>query len=663
MVSRRTHRSLALAVTLLGMAEGSALAAGQTIHVDADAAAEEGCPGAGTEASPYGSLQCAVSNAAIRPGTSFWLHDASSSYLGMSTVELGLPNGTPEDPITIEAAPGEAPIVRGGFIFGGKKNWAVRGLRFDGTNVSGTDAVAIRIEGSSEAIAVEHNTFSDWPGRGVVVNGTPAAPVQDVVIRNNRFQRTLSHAVWLNSASDTRVVDNEISEVMCLPNTTQICIDCGLPDACWECGDCLLTSAEDCQQFMPLDVGSQIGIRVLGVSEGTIIERNWIHDFLHGRGCGADVTSRAALFVTGQQVLGGRFSYNLVERLSDPAEPAAGGAVVIYQQAADWEIDHNVIVDPGACGLCEGDDLFYGGVGTRWTHNSVFGATHGIAVRRGVDVEFSANLVVDSVAESVRVWPDGLGDVLSFDYNVYWDGEAGQTVGRWADAAGLDMAGWQSACGCDTGSNAGDPEIAAAPSSFVPGLGGSATDLAPVGDGPFHGGSPDAGALEALLVVDAVVRVDDPFVVELGVENTVAPPLLSVVACAGFSVEVDGVEIPLEECAAMADEQIELTLRDPVLPGEEVLVRYVSGPVEDSTKLGGRVGARLGSFERVAQNDTRSGGSTSSDEGSTGTGAGSSSGGARDPRPGCQCGRSQTPFGGLILLAFAGLLRRRRVPA
>jgi len=578
------------------------------IYVDGDAHAEappDQCPGDGSEVSPFRSLHCAFASGSILAGSSILVLDADAPYAGADSTDYALPSGTAEAPVTLEPAPGHAPIFTGPLVLVGLDHWVLRDLVLDGSGEDTPPSDAIRIEGGgpdpTDAVAIEGVVVRDWPGRGIVLQGQPGFALADAVVAGNRIERTRGVGIWVQDAVGTRIERNEIAQVSCEPITFSVCDDCGKPEACIACGDCIDAPPEACLAATEHQRGRSSGIELTGSTHDTSILDNAIHDFPEDA-CGAEGTRTAAMVIAGPQVTQGRIERNLVERIA-PGSTEDGHGILVLQSAAAWTIERNVLVEVGRCALCEGDDLFYGSHATTWRHNTVFDATGvGIDIRRATEGEVRGNLVVGAAEGAVRVTIDGIDLPPAFDHNLYWSA-VDDRVGQWGEDLAIGLGAWQGACGCDLGSVWADPLLpSAAPLDLTPGAEGLARDLEPPDDllppedqPPFNGQGYDAGALEAPVVLDARIPTGMPDLIVVSLDNTVHPGPDGIVSCAGFTVLANSVPRALAECSASID-ALRLTLVLPIFGDPPVSVSYEHGDVTTGATIGRRLGASLPAF-------------------------------------------------------------------
>lgn len=627
---------------------GSARAADHVVDGDAST-----CPAAGTEDDPYPTLQCAIDNAALAPGDRIVLRDAASAYDGATTA--GAASGTEGSPISIEPAFGAGPRLSGGIVLEGVDHWVVRDLVLE--LGSGT-AVALR---GGTGLTAESLQILDWGGPGVVV-GTPGSAAPNARVVGNRIAGVAQRGIYAENCPGAQLVGNDISAVQCVAVSFSLCTACG-DDQCFGCGDCLGVSEPDCTAMQSYDIGGRVGIRLLAGTTDVDVSGNYIHDF-DSAPCGVDGQRVMGMWITSNDAGPGTIHHNYIRNVGAQAD---GYGVLMYQSAPGWTIERNVVEGVSECGLCEGDFLFFGGASTQWRHNTIVDAGVGLGVVAAIDATFERNLVVAPRTASVRVGPDGIDAPPAFSANVYDDGA---DVGVWSDAAS-DLAGWQSACGCDDDARAGAPGFLG-DGDFTPAPEGPAADVGS-GEGPFHGAGPDAGALEAALLVSAEITAAEPDRVAIAIDNRVAPPLLGAEACAGIVVTVDDAPVPLARCTATADDRVTITLSNAVSGDSTVSVRHEGAAIVDSSRIGGRIGARLAAGELSVQNGAPPGPvSGGSDDGVTSVGeetggddgGGDGADGGDGAAGGCACA-SSPPWGSaqalsvLLLVLLVSRPRRR----
>ncbi len=642
------------------------------IWIDGDVVGPGQCNGTGTEEDPYDNLYCAFESP-IAPGERILLRDAAVAYDGESRPGIAMSNGTAAAPIVIEAAPGHSPRLTGTITLDDISYWTIRGLVFvgDGCPAEPTAAaINVRSTGSSiTGIVIADNTFIDWPGPAIELDGAAGELIAPEV-RGNRIERACGHAVRIDAVDSARVLDNDVSDVQCTVSTLATCLHCGLSD-CWQCGDCLDVDQSSCQpaDWQEFTVGSRIGVSVLGSSAGVEIAGNQFHDF-GSDACGAPQARSVAVFATRTASNAGHIHHNFISRIAPAADASVyGAAIQLIQGASGWSVDGNIVVDAGDCGLCENDILFHGGVGNLWSHNTVVGGRVGIDAAWASGSMFSANLVVGASDHAVHFAPIEFAAPPTADHNVYWP-ETPTRIGSWGGGGALDLLGWQDACGCDGAAAVGDPGLLADAQNFglTPRPGTVAIDRGAVSAAAYHGDAPDAGALEAPLALAATLLDDRPDTIELTIENRVAPPLRGFEACVGFSATFDGAAAEFVECRALDDERLELVLRTPVAPDVPGQLRYDGTAVVDSASVGGSISASLGAFTVEVEAHHGPFPGTSTGAATDGSGAATSADTTSSQTPqddsrtsGCGCrSHSPSPLAGASLASLLLLGRRRR---
>ncbi len=650
------------------------------LYVDGDAnagAPPDECPGDGSDASPFRSLSCAFASGSIAVDTAILLRDSDVPYEGVDSRDHTMPSGAFTAEISIEPAPGHAPIMAGPIVLAGLDSWTIRNLVFDGS-AGAPPGEAIRIEGAgmnvTDRVTIEGVSILNWPGRGIVLRGVGSSFVQQADIIGNRIENAQDVGIWVENAISTTIRDNEITQLECVAVSFSVCDECGM-DQCAECGDCLDAPMEECTASTSYDRGHQSGVRVLGESRFTTIEDNYIHDFLDDD-CGVEGTRTAGLFITGAQAEEGTIERNLIERIA-PGNPDNGFGILMFQGASQWQVQRNVLSEIGRCALCEGDDLFYGSRDTVWSNNTVADVTGaGIDVRWAHNVQFRGNLVTETQNGAVRVWEEGIAEAPAFDYNLYWNA-AGTVLAFWGELIVLTLENWQMSCECDVGAAWDDPMLPVGPPvDFTPGFEGPAIDLMP-GDpmvDPYNGDAFDAGALEAPVPVEARIETGNAKTIVVFLDNNVHLGPSGPLSCAGLSVQAGGIPRPLVECTATPDALL-LNLAETIPGDPAIAVTYTGGQITTGATIGGRIGASLPPFEigvtnesPIPEDDTdgdptdgfdSTAGSEFTDGGFDDAFEGSFDGGFND-FGGCGCRSSPSPLGSMGLAWLLLLARRRR---
>jgi hypothetical protein len=657
-----------LAAALFVCALPASASAARTLHVRASEPTTP-CVGDGSDADPFVSLACAFEAGGFGPGDRILLHDSAIAYEGASSEGLVLGSGTANDPVIIEPAPGESPLVAGTLDLVDVSHWTIRGLTFVGTGCPGVDgpsAISVRsLAAPMTHIVVADNVVLDWPGRAIHLDGSGDELVEVEVV-GNRIAGACGHAMWVWSVDAAKILDNDVSDVRCIVSQFSLCTECG-EDSCWECGDCLDVTPEACapEALVDYDYGGLIGLRVLADSSGVEVAFNRFHDFTD-TACGADGRRATAILGTRIASNAGHIHHNLIERIA-PGEADVGYGIQLMQGAEGWAVDHNVIVEAGQCGLCESDRLFYGGTGNVWAHNTVLGGEVAIDLAWAAGSQLRGNLVVGARSRAVRVRTAGTG-VPALEHDVYWPLDP-DAIGEWDDGGALPLDAWQATCACDEGARVGDPGLvvdAIAP-VLTPAPDGAAIDAVPPGRAPYHGESADAGALEAPRALSAALAQDRPDTIVVEIENRVAPPLQGVATCTGLSVVLDDETVAPLRCEATEDEVLEILLAEPPTGAGSVAVAYADGPLADDASIGARVDAELAPFvlpvddagDGGEQESTTGAGSTSDAAESTGNGPELDG----DDR-GCRCNQGHRAVASAAAwwLALAPRRRRRRTP-
>lgn len=622
------------------------------LYIDGD----ERCPGQGTDAAPYCSLQAAI-DAGVGPGDELLVRDAAAPYTdddGMVDAD-GL-DGTADAPIVVRPDDGHAPVLSLGISLDNSSHWTLRGLTFIGEGRE--RAVSVGAWGQSvQGVRIEDNVFLEWGGDfsdTATVTGTVLLagdnPLDAIVIRGNRFEGGRGRAIYVDGAEEARVEDNVITGLACQRVS-----------------------------FGP-DADIIFGIQLRG-GRGSRIAGNRISNF-DGATCpGAEPDD--PIRVIGIVVIGeddAEIAGNWVEGIGGDAD-VTGMGIAIAQGSDRADVHHNVVVDAVHCGLCDDVAFSAEGVGTVFRNNTVVGGEIGISARRPDDFTARENIVAGASVSPVRLSTLWDGQMLSwvFERNLYADTDA-----RWVviDASGEgdhDFEGWQQACGCDAEGAQIDPQLPMQPEDYTPGAASPAVDFGdPVSRAEFLGAAPDAGAFEAPQVTAAEIRDSAPDSVLVSYESLSA--LQVDPGCAGFTVTVDDEVAGLVSCARVGDGVLEILLAESVLAGQTVALEYQGPWVRDSARIGGLLDAVLQPLSiAVTNGSTNTGASTTGDGSTTGADGSTSTGGAEPgtegstsvsgaqggfpAADGCTCTSGGAGGAGWWMLGLLGLrsgTRRRR---
>lgn len=607
-------------------------------YVDGDATA---CPGDGSDATPFCTLQDALDDPSLAAGVHIRVRTAAGPYAGADASGI---DGEADAPIVLEPDDGHTPIIAGRVSLVASSHWTIRGLMFDGSQLD-ANVEAIDVETTEEiveGIVVEGNTILGWGGAPItdpsddgysggaitvaayVTEGSAAAMVGPRIV-GNRVLGPRASGIRLYDVVDGVVEGNEITGARCQ----------------WELGNSGVHST---------------GIRVHRGS-GSTVRGNYVHDFAPS--CEIDGTRRM-IGIWLQTAQDAEITANLVRGIV--VDGSYGMGIDLINGSNDARVHHNIVTDVGQCGLCLGAVAAGGGDRTRWVANTVVHAgDYGMDVYQGVGPDVRDNLFVDAGEAFVRVFHTATE--VAIDHNLYWtSGDA--AVGRLDYTDQIDLATWIDACACDQASVFADPRLPDAPEDVTPGRDGAAID-AGIDDAlvAYHNGAAvDFGALEAPVPGAARIDADDPTAIVLAIESSGAAPLRFDPGCVGLTATGDGEPLRLVGCELADGGALRIELDEPALAGAIIELAYAGASISDSARIGGLVDAIVpastiavdnGSTELPAGSGTDT--TTSGSSGST-TGA--------DPAEtsrGCGCGQGRAA-GGLAWLALLLLRRRRRAP-
>jgi hypothetical protein len=419
----------------------SSASAQSTLYVYGD----NSCPGAGTDADPYCSIQNAFDNVAA--GDTIRIRDASSPY---DEHAVATTTGTEGNIITLEPDIGHNPTIRytdtgnsntGAIEIRNASYWTVQNLTFDGAGVE-VSRSALRFWAYNNNITdvkAIGNTIQNW-GNSVSqsLNKEPLAfmatsglRIHNGLVQGNTIRSSRGRNIYIQRNLNTIVEDNEISDFRCA----------------------------DASPF-PYRI---VGIKVEGGTEvinnsGVIIRNNHIHDpsssstcpgvsesNMHYRGIFCDVDTRDV------EVYG-----NIIHDFP----LITGSAIYVEHHCYRWTVKNNVIWNMPWDGIrVRGND------GTQILNNTLYniaesgGDGSGIVVHDGANATIKNN-IVQADRWHVEIGPlavaDG-GHVI--DYNLY-DNTGGAPVFNWNGGSTENFTAWKTNCNnCDNNSSVEDPKF------------------------------------------------------------------------------------------------------------------------------------------------------------------------------------------------------------
>ncbi len=575
-------------------------------YVDGDASA---CPGEGSDAAPYCTIQEAFDNPALAAGDEILVRDAATPY---GSAEIYGQDGTSADPIVLRPDEGHAPIVGGRLEIGGSSHWTVRGFVFAAQGGAATHSALVATTSSEvvEGFVIEGNTFVGWSGPlvtdpadavGVGVIHIASYPpsggptMVGPIVRGNRILGGRGKGISLANVSGATLERNEITDLTC---QTEI------------------------------NGPGMSGIYV-DDSDGTVVARNRIRD-LDATTCplGGDLR---VIGVWVQSSVSVEVHHNLVERMG--GQSGVGMGVDLIHSSNDASIHHNIVVAADQCGLCNGTMGSNGGARVRFVNNTVIGGLgSGLELLDGEDTEFLNNVVVGAGGAQARILTTAV-TTWTFDHNVYLPERGEDNVGRFDYAAAVDFEAWQSGCDCDAATILADPLLPPlGTEDFTPGSGSPVLDaglVEPEAD-RFNGRAPDIGAVEPPIVVGAAISAVEPDLIRLDLHSETSA-LRYDPGCAGFSITVDGAAAATTGCVLDGDDRLLVRLGATVPAGAQVGLAYEGWSLGNSDAIGGVVDGLVAPFELVVDNGSDSDPPPSDGDGTTegdGTGDADATGGA-----------------------------------
>jgi hypothetical protein len=419
-----------------------------TIYVDGD----NSCPGSGTSASAYCSVQLAFNN--VSAGDRILIRDAAIPYNESAVLSK---SGTASAPITISNDGGHNPNITyvspgaqtGAIVLRDVSHVTISGLRFDGARIQ-TSRNAINLSNSLGApmtgIKITDITCSNWGGSGT-------ATQQAACIRTTAKARSYTIAV---SVLNSKFTGNRFSSLR-LSNSQGSLVE-GNTITNQKCG---LTNEGSLHWA---------GIKIGGPSTGMTIRNNRISGFQTYAECVFDVIPRntkmmimAGIYCdTGAN--NGTIENNEIHGLNYPNVFPFGDSVGIFLESrcSGWVVKNNVVHKIGHKGVRNGSAGTGDPNNNTYVNNTFVNiGLNGIWIRRGANQTIKNNIIhVDSSGVPIEFNATAvMQGGHRIDYNLYWDMRDGSKVGRWGDTLIHNLASWRQSCQCDGAALSTDPSF------------------------------------------------------------------------------------------------------------------------------------------------------------------------------------------------------------
>jgi Right handed beta helix region len=419
------------------------------LYVDKD----NTCPGAGTSASPYCSIQSAF-NAAVA-GDIVRIRDSATPYDGTFRA---VNSGTTNNPIVVEPDVGHNPILRysspdamnGVIELHDVSYWTIRNLTFDGTGVH-PSLFAIWIHPDTRitnGIRIEGNTFKNWGGSQAQADDSTKVPTALSISGNSSAQYSNGTVVSRN------VFDgNRPSSMLIWLQTNLIVENNEFKNA-------------QCGRYFD-SVANALGIHVIsgGISSGTIIRNNTFHDWASWSNCtlaNQSYATWAAIWcdvgATNGEV-SGNVIYNIGQDKSDFSNSRGLSwdsiGIFIEEGCNNWTVKNNLIYNV-TTGIRHGG--LHAGQQNFFYNNTIYNAGYrSVWMLRGNAV-FKNNIFANPRVYNIGVEQAAINmGGITFNYNLYLDNASGNKMGFWGDGVIRNVSGWKTRCGCDGNSLNADP--------------------------------------------------------------------------------------------------------------------------------------------------------------------------------------------------------------
>jgi hypothetical protein len=436
------------------------------LYVDKDNA----CPGSGTSASPYCSIQNAVN--AVNSGDTIRIRDSATPY--NETIQTSK-SGTSGSPITVEPDTGHKPILRNTGAGGQCATfdivngwWTIQNLNFDATGVNPCKFGAIWAR-ALEGIKILNNTFKGWGGP----TGEPSATAMNAVIVTGGIGGPNDPYFPTNYLLDGNVFDSNRTYALVVSHTGGVTIS--------------NNEFKNTKCGRGQDAVNQVDMHVIFTAKNLIIRGNDFHDHEDRSNCtltSQQYATEAAIWCDVGQWTTGLVTNNLIEKnkiwniqknKTDFSNPNglshASRGIFIEAKCAGYTVQNNVIWDVGNIGITNSyHSLDVNAPVNKYYNNTIHSnGVYGINIKFG-NVEVKNNIISSNGTAQIcrgACSEDGNTSQVSLvaDYNLYDDAGSQTNIGRVSNTT-YNFADWKKQCGCDSHSVNTNPLFVNPPLDF-----------------------------------------------------------------------------------------------------------------------------------------------------------------------------------------------------
>ena len=416
------------------------------IYVDKD----NSCPGSGTSASPYCSIQNAVY--LVNAGDTIRIRDAATPY---NETILTTRSGRSGAPITVEPDVGHNPTLRNSrngaqcatFWIRDADYWTIRNLNFDASGQTPCVFGAIMIHATIRNTfghQIIDNRFKGWGGpahtgepaaRGmtaIMINGGALDANQGfwptgTIVRGNTFEGNRLISLTLLHSDGTIVESNEFKNATCGRDTD--------------------------------GAVNEIGIKAAFHNKNMLVKGNHIHDFA----AHSDCMSTNQLYATWAGFwcdVGGNTTtiekniiYNIDQNGNNFSNPLgfskSSQAFHIESRCRNYTVRNNVIYKIGTEAIKNRQSSYEANGRNKYYNNTIYSVgMYGIRVTELGGIEAKNNIIANSGLRAMQF--EGTAATPAnhlINYNLYYNDASGK-IATWGSES-LDFATWKSRCSCD----------------------------------------------------------------------------------------------------------------------------------------------------------------------------------------------------------------------
>ena len=458
---------ISLVALLIVMLAGSAQAV-TTVYVNNTAS----CPGSGTSAVPYCSIQNALNVA--RPGADIRIQNTGTTYNEADTLSV---SGTAANPIVIESDDHANPPTLTNSVSLGNNSYqlglsdtsyvTIQNLKWDGTGLNvAPNAIHVFTNNAANVVGLNvlNNTINNWGASNTTIDYSGHGNAAIWFEGNCAGAKTITAIVQGDTLTGNRYTNLE----MWCPLNTQVLNNTVSGTVCGRTDSAAGAAGELGNEMMREDCLTDSGPNF---TTNTLYRGNNIYNMAGT--CSLTMPSGGWSEWAGLHVddgcAGGTFEQNQVHDLVAGNMSTAYSGIHLEQHTAGWTVRNNLFYNfsgggnGGARVVYIGPALWTAGTNAPFTvsGNTVYNTTYDAYVF-SMGVTAKNNIALNNGGAGYA-WLEGSCPSCSFDYNLEWDTSGGAHYGRLSYNNGpINFAAWKAAnpAGTDAHSLNVNPNLA-----------------------------------------------------------------------------------------------------------------------------------------------------------------------------------------------------------